>query len=258
MEIIKKAVVAGYFYPSDKNELAKMIGNFLKKVPDTKIKNIKAIIAPHAGYVYSGQVAAYVYKLLKNIKNKLKTIIVGPSHYEYFDGLAMENSDFWETPLGKVKVAKEKIISNKIKIIPEAFEKEHSLEVQIPFLQYVLKDFEIQPIAVGNVDYVTLAKELERLIKKDTVIIISSDLSHFYNYQDAVKIDSFANTAIPKLDIKTVEEKVEACGKTGILSILYLAKKHGWKCKLLCYKNSGDVTKDKSKVVGYGSYVFYK
>jgi len=256
--MIKKAAVAGYFYPSDKNELAKAINNFLKNVPETKINNIKALIVPHAGYTYSGQVAAYGYKLLRKIKDRIKIIVVGPSHHEYFEGIAIDNSDFWETPLGKAKITKEKIISNKIKNIPEAFEKEHSLEVQLPFLQYVLRDFEIQPLAIGNIDPASLAKEIEKIITKHTIVVISSDLSHFYNYKDAVKIDSFANTAIPELDIKTFEEKAEACGKTGILAILYIAKKHNWKCKLLCYKNSGDITKDKNRVVGYGSYVFYK
>ena len=142
-------------------------------------------------------------------------------------------------------------------VFEETHYHEHSIEVQLPFLQEVLEDFEILPIATGEIDHEELAEKIEKLIDDDTVIIVSSDLSHYYTYKKAMEIDALANEVIPNLDIeKTVE--VEACGKTGILALMQLAKKNKWKAKIVDYKTSGDTAGDKSKVVGYGCYVFYE
>jgi len=248
--MIRRAVVAGSFYPSNKDQLERMIDEFLAKA---KVEDIEAkgFVMPHAGYIYSGQVAAYGYKIISKLKPK-RVIILGPSHFIPFVGSSISTVDFWETPLGKVKVEK---VKTEFLDFPEAHKYEHSIEVQLPFLQRVLKGFQIIPISIGDDDYKDIAKQLERLLE-DAIIIASSDLSHYHDYDTAVKIDSLANEAIPKLDLKKAE-KIEACGKTGILSLMYLAKKQGWFGKKLFYANSGDTAGDKSQVVGYGCYAFY-
>lgn len=251
----RKAVVAGYFYPSEPKQLKETINNFLNKATEIEISgDLKGLIVPHAGYIYSGSVAAVGYKLLKNF-NKKKVILIGPSHFLPFIGASVSTADFWETPIGKVKV--QKIKTDFFIDLPQAHLKEHSLEVQLPFLQLVLKDFNIIPIVLGEVDPKDIADALIPLLDKDTVIIASSDLSHYHPYNIAKKLDELANKFIPKLDIKNVEMKVEACGKTAILTLMNMAKKMKWVGKKLYYCNSGDVTGDKGQVVGYGCYAFY-
>lgn len=259
MEIIRRSAVSGYFYPGNSKELKNMVNDFLKKAKAKKISGkIKGLVEPHAGYIYSGLTAAYGYKLLSQLdKNrKWKIILLGPSHHAYFSGAAISTTDFWLTPLGKVRVEKIKI--EGLLDIPEARLYEHSLEVQLPFLQCVLNDFSIIPILTGEIDPKELSDILIPILDDKTIIITSSDLSHFHSYEEANKIDKIANEAIPKLEIKKVEEEVEACGKTGILTLMHIAKKMKWKGKLLHFCNSGDVTGDKSQVVGYGCYAFYQ
>ena len=257
METIRKAAVAGMFYPSGKKELYEMVSAFIKNADKINIGGkIKALIVPHAGYIYSGIVAAHGYKLLEG-KNFKKVILVGPSHYFGFKGAAFDSSDYWETPLGKIRIAREKE-RDIIKKIKEVHEEEHSLEVQLPFLQFVLKDFELLPIATCHVNSEELAKEIGMLLGVDDLLIASSDLSHFYNYDKALKIDGYASEFIPKLGIASVERNVEACGKTGIIALMHIAKNKKWKCRLVKYLNSGDTSGNKESVVGYGCYVFYK
>jgi AmmeMemoRadiSam system protein B len=251
MAVIRRAVVAGSFYPSNKEQLEKMIDGFLVKAKAEEM-DAKGFVMPHAGYIYSGQVAAYGYKIISRLKPK-RVIILGPSHFIPFVGSSISTADYWETPLGKVKVEK---VKTEFLDFPEAHKYEHSIEVQLPFLQRVLKDFQIIPISIGDDDYRDIAKQLEGLLD-DAIIIASSDLSHYYDYETAIKIDALANEAIPKLDLKKAE-RIEACGKTGILALMALAKKQGWSGKKLFYANSGDTAGDKSQVVGYGCYAFYE
>ncbi len=249
--MIRRAVAAGTFYPSNKERLQVMIKTFLENVKTDDI-NARGFVMPHAGYMYSGQVAAYGYKIIQSLKIK-RVILLGPSHFIPFVGSSISTVDFWETPLGKVKVEK---VKTKFLDFPEAHKYEHSIEVQLPFLQFVLEDFQIVPISLGDDDYKDVEKEIEPLID-NAIIIASSDLSHYHNYDTAVKIDEVANKSIPSLNIKKAE-KIEACGKTAILALMQLAKKMGWKGKKLFYANSGDTAGDKSQVVGYGCYAFYE
>jgi len=250
--MIRKAVAAGTFYPSSKEKLERMIDDLLSKAKAEKI-NAKGFVMPHAGYIYSGIVAAHGYKIIKSLKAE-RIILLGPSHFIPFVGSSISTADFWETPLGKIKVEKAK---TAFLDFPEAHQYEHSIEVQLPFLQRVLKDFRIIPISIGDDDYNDVAKEVEKLIDDRTIVIASSDLSHYYDYETAVEIDEKANKAIPSLDIKKAE-KIEACGKTAILALMKLAKSKGWLGKKLFYANSGDTAGDKSQVVGYGCYAFYE
>ncbi|MCH8328923.1 MAG: AmmeMemoRadiSam system protein B [Nanoarchaeota archaeon] len=247
----RNAAVAGAFYPASKEELESMLNEFLKNIPGINIKEPKALIVPHAGYVYSGQVAAYAYSLLKNSK-KQKIILLGPSHTAYFNDVAADVNDYWETPLGKVK-----IMQNNFPKLEEAHINEHCLEVQIPFLQKTLKDFEILPLVVGDINPKEISKKIIPLLDDNTLLIISSDLSHFHDYDTAVSLDKNTIKAIQNLDCNKAETEADACGKIPILTVIDIAKKLKWKCKLLNYKNSGDVIGDKTRVVGYASFVLY-
>ncbi|MBN2454512.1 AmmeMemoRadiSam system protein B [Candidatus Woesearchaeota archaeon] len=246
---IRQAAVAGAFYPSDKNELEKMLLHFLDKAPSSGI-NPKAIIVPHAGYVYSGQVAAYAYKW---VKGKNRAIILGPSHYKYLTNAVSDTNDEWETPLGKAEVA----TSSEFVRIEEPHVQEHCIEVQVPFIQKVLGKASIMPIVVGDADPIKISAQLERVLDDRTILVISSDLSHFHDYETAIRLDNNSCAAIEMLNYEKFATEGEACGKIPILAVMDLAKRLGWKCRMLYYANSGDVTGDKSKVVGYASFALY-
>lgn len=263
MEKTRKPAVAGAFYPGDPDELKDMVERFLNEAEDTDVPGkLRALIVPHAGYVYSGPVAAYAYKLLQKHADELsRVIMIGPSHFAGFFGTAESDSDKWQTPLGMVKAGslKHKIKDlGMINVIPEAHMPEHNLEVQIPFLQMVLEAFTIYPLLTGDIRPAALAEEIVKALDEKTLIIISSDLSHYFPYEKAVKLDTVTNNAIKALDIETMKAKGDACGKTGILVLLHIAKKMKWKCKLLNYRNSGDTAGPKSEVVGYSAFAFYE
>lgn len=248
----RHAAVAGAFYPESKEKIENMINKFLKNVPNIALeKEPKAIIVPHAGHIYSGQVAAYAYLLLKNTK-KQKIILLGPSHNIYFKDVAADINDFWETPLGKVKLIKNNFIKSE-----EAHINEHCLEVQLPFLQTILKNFELLPLVAGDIDPKEISKKIIPLLDNNALLIISSDLSHFNDYDTAAKLDKNTIKSIQDLDYDKAETEADACGKIPLLTAIDIAKKLNWKCKFLNYKNSGDVTGDKSRVVGYASFAFY-
>ena len=260
---IRRPAVAGAFYPDEPGELKGMIGGFLEKAGNVKLEGrLRGLVVPHAGYIYSGPVAAFGYKLLAGQKPQAsKIILIGPSHYAGFFGAAESGAAFWQTPLGIVKAGSlmDKIgKSEAIHRIPQAHEQEHCIEVQLPFLQSVLKkDFTIYPIVTGEVSPTVLANEVAGVIDDQTLIIASSDLSHYNPYEKAVRLDSICNRAVPALDIGTMEDSGDACGKTGILSLMHIAKKMKWKGKMLDYRNSGDTAGPKDAVVGYGCYAFY-
>ena len=262
---IRKPAVSNQFYPGNVQILKHQILEFLEKANPSEISGkIKAIISPHAGYIYSGPTAAYAYKILKKLDQSKtwKVVLLGPSHHIPFYGAAVPEEEKWETPLGLIdveNVASEIKDSNEISEIPNANKDEHSLEIQVPFLQSVLKNFILYPLVLGNVRTGALAEELEEFVKHDDVIIVaSSDLSHFLKYDDAKKVDLKTSEAIVNLDLEKMSEEGDACGIMGILTVMHLAKNLGWKCKMLNYMNSGDTAGDKSRVVGYGAYVFYE
>jgi len=261
-EEIREPAVAGSFYPEDESELREMVEKFLKDAGDVKIsKRLRGLVVPHAGYIYSGPVAAYGYKLLMKQDHKPgRIILIGPSHYAMFIGVAEGSARFWRTPLGLVpaeSIASKITDRSILGIYPQAHAPEHSIEVQLPFLQTVLKEkFTIYPLLTGEVNPALLANALEPAIDDNTLFIVSSDLSHYYPYEQARRLDAVANEAIPNLDFKRMEY-AEACGKTGILTLMHIAKSKGWKGKLLDYRNSGDTAGPKDNVVGYGCYAFY-
>ena len=269
---IREPAVANQFYPGNSQILKQTVLRYLSLVeidPEDmdKIWNgtVKGIIAPHAGYMYSCVVAAYGYHLLKNLSRdvKWKVVLIGPSHFIPFNGASPYKDGFWKTPLGNVPVKdirKELSIGDDDDVfldVPEAHADEHSLEVQVPFLQLSLDKFVLYPIAVGSIRPDFLAKKLENFVKRDDVIVVvSSDLSHYLSYDEATETDRNTLEGIIEMNIEKVIEQGDACGIKGILTMMFLAEKLAWKPVLLDYRNSGDTAGGKDKVVGYGSVAF--
>jgi AmmeMemoRadiSam system protein B len=258
---IKYPSVAGTFYPADKEELIKMLKNFENQVKEEveefianhEINEIKALISPHAGYIYSGIVAMYGYKLLYFFKKEIKDVLIaGPSHYAYFYDFIQPSFKHWLTPLGKVKVKHLSFLPK----VDEPFIPEHSVEVQIPFLQYFYKDyFNLTPLLAGEVHDLEFFNRVKNYYE---LFVISSDLSHYLPYEEAVKRDLRTIEFILKKDIKGFIKYGDACGREAIKSLLITAKKENWNVALLKYLNSGDTAGTKEQVVGYASIVFYK
>lgn len=271
-EDIRKPAVAGAFYPEDKKALMEQVDSFLSNAKKSDVKGkIIALVAPHAGYEYSGQVAAYSFKQLEGTGFK-KIIIISPSHYVSFDGMSVYNKGSFETPLGIIKIDEglaNKIMAKDKRFIfyPEAHQKEHAIEVELPFLQRVYKDkdFKIVPITMGNPeagDIRILSDALYDVMDKDTLLIISVDLSHYYPYDTAVKLDTNAADNIEKLDGQKMMEDInshnaEIDAPIAVLAMIMFANRSGAKASLIKYANSGDVTGDKSRVVGYSSVIVY-
>jgi AmmeMemoRadiSam system protein B len=258
---MRESAVAGAFYPDDREELLSEIRSFLNDAPLHKFDGIKAIVSPHAGYIYSGPIAAYSYKQLYNLdlEKKWTVFLIGPSHYAYFSGASVGIFDTYRTPLGPVNIspiAKELLNEEGFHFVLDAHLEEHSLEVQLPFLQYVLPRFDIIPIITSEISHEYLADVIQRYFTENTLIVISSDLSHYYPYEIAYKIDEHCNKAVENLDISELD-RCEACGKTGIATVIHLSKINKWKSKVLLHKTSGDTAGPKTQVVGYGSYIFY-
>ncbi|MCX5811327.1 MAG: AmmeMemoRadiSam system protein B [Proteobacteria bacterium] len=272
---VRKPVYAGSFYPADRDALEKKIDDFLKEA-ESKVEKVNSpligIMVPHAGYEYSGEVASYAYSQLRGRHYKT-VIIIGSSHRMPFRGISIYPSGAWETPLGKVeidqKVAQRLMEQCKaIKVFSPAFEQEHSLEVQLPFLQKTLKSFRIVPLLIGSMntdDYRTLSDALVKILRqnpKETLIVVSSDMSHYHTYNQANQMDKPALKEIEALNTDKLFDglnngEYELCGAQGVIALLMASKTLNAEAKTLRYANSGDVTRDKGRVVGYGSVAFY-
>ncbi|TRZ47747.1 AmmeMemoRadiSam system protein B [bacterium] len=272
-EDIKMPNVAGAFYPDNPQELSEMIDGFLKKADPQPIGgNIFALISPHAGYGYSGQTAAFGYKLIKDKPYKT-VVVIGSSHYHGFSGASVYPEGVFRTPLGDLKIDNEfaqKLLPKEnaeISFMPEAFAKEHSVEVQLPFLQKVLKDFKIVPIVTGDCTLNTckkLASSLKEAIgeRRDVLLVVSSDMYHGYNYEETEKVDNLTLAYLKNMDAEGLyyalrEGKAQLCGGFGVVAAMILAKELGHnKLTVLNYTNSAIVTDKKVKghwTVGYGS-----
>jgi len=248
---IREPAVAGMFYPADSGELRRMIEGFLAAAkPGT---HPKAIIAPHAGYIYSGPIAASVYKRI-NPEKISRVVLIGPSHRVALRGLAASSAPAWRTPLGEVSVAR----PNFIQISDAAHAQEHSLEVQVPFLQVVLGDFTLLPLVAGEASAEEVAEVLEKCWGgPETLIVISSDLSHYESSETARAMDSAAAKAIVALNSRGLDYD-NACGLVPIAGLLHLAKKKKMRAELVDLRNSGDTAGPRDQVVGYGSFAFYE
>ena len=275
---MRQPIVAGQFYESDPEKLKKQLKEFFDSVPpDIKSNKLLAAIVPHAGYVYSGKCAAYFYKLLSQKKLPELFIILGVNHSSTSDKALISIED-WKTPLGIIKVDKEsafKLESDFIKIDENSHKYEHSIEVQLPFLQFITNKIKILPIILSNLDLDLAKKIAEKIfsIKKDFIVIVSSDFIHYglnYNYtpfdsiSEVKKLEQDIFDSICKLDSKkfiSLIEKNQAtvCGASSILVLLELLKKlSSKKGKLICSYNSGDIVHDYTNFVDYASIIFEK
>lgn len=256
-ENVRDPVFPGSWYPENKNELADLVNEYLDNAQKLEIDGeIKAIIVPHAGYAYSGQIAATAFKQLE--KEYDNVFLIGPSHRYSLTGASISNFDYYSTPLGEIKLSKkiqemlkEKLINN----IEEAHENEHSLEIELPFLQRQLNGFEIIPILVGPIDTNEFKDLLNKYLGENDLIVASVDLSHYYNYNEAVQLDSYSIGKILDLDDEAILSS-EIDAPWAISSLLKIAKEKSWKPYLIIYANSGDVTGDEESVVGYASIIF--
>jgi len=256
-EAVRPEAVAGLFYPGQPEALRDMVANQLKEAAGANVNGrIRGLVSPHAGYVYSGIVAAAGYRQLDP---SFKTVILlGPSHRFPLSGASIPCVKAYRTPLGDVPLAPLAVTlqaSPLFESVPQAHRREHSLEVQLPFLQVTLKEFRIVPILTNNGDPKALAATLAPHIGEDTLVVASSDLSHYYPYEKAVSLDRLFTAAVPALAFSDVT-RCEACGKQAVLTLMHIAKIKGWEGMLIDYKNSGDTAGSKDQVVGYASVAF--
>ena len=256
---IRPAAVAGMFYPGDPATLARDVRTMLAGTEPRTLRP-KALIAPHAGYIYSGPIAANAYALLAPIADQIKRVILlGPTHRFAVRGLALPGAEAFDTPLGRVEIDLDAVrrIAEfpQVTVSAEAHELEHSLEVHLPFLQTLLPDFKLLPLAVGIASPEEVAEVLEALWGgPETLIIISSDLSHFLPYAVAKEVDG--ETAAAILQLKVPVSHDQACGGTPVNGLMLEARRRGLTPHLLDLRNSGDTAGDKSRVVGYAAFAF--
>jgi len=278
---VREAAVAGLFYPGNAKELNGMIDHYLAHARPEAVGDLKALICPHAGYQFSGLTAAFGFKLLGG--RDIKTVfLLAPSHYAAFRGAYITEADVYRTPLGDVPVSPKAVAlaslppftrtmqgyvqrpqwwsQSPAKAPPQGADKpdtwEHSGEVMVPFLQKVLKNFELVPVVFGDVNPADVAKVLADKLDAQSVIVASTDLSHYHPYDKARTMDADCIQRI--LNLETSLSPEAACGAGPILTVVHLAKQKGWKPKLLDYRNSGDTSGNKSGgVVGYASIAFF-
>lgn len=261
MENIKQPAVAGTFYPSDADELRQKVQECLSH--GLQVASVpKAIIAPHAGYQFSGQIAGSAYAVMQHVKDRIKRVVLlGPSHYVGFNGFAIPSYTHFATPLGNVPVDRLGVgkVSCLLEVqeLDQAFEKEHSLEVQLPFLQELFTDFTIVPVLVGQAEPQAVASVIAQMWGgPETLIVISSDLSHYHDYNTAWKMDLQTTRAIELAQFETITNE-QACGRIPIKGMLSLAREIGLTVRAIDVRNSGDTYGKKERVVGYGAYHFY-
>jgi len=260
MNTVRRPAVAGMFYPGEAARLRETVESLLAKASPRDLRP-KALIVPHAGYIYSGPVAASAYRLLEPIAAGIRRVVLlGPSHYVPFKGLALPSATRLATPLGEVAVDAVSAESVKrfaaVKVRDDAHAREHSLEVQLPFLQVALGEFTIVPLAVGSALAEDTAEVLDALWGgAETLIVVSSDLSHYHPYATAAVVDRETTEAIERLDGRFIDGE-RACGCHPIRGLLHCVRRRGLRVTTLDQRNSGDTAGDKSRVVGYGAWAF--
>ncbi|MDP1891861.1 MAG: AmmeMemoRadiSam system protein B, partial [Gemmatimonadaceae bacterium] len=261
MKTVRRAAVAGMFYPNNATELEQTLTDLLAHPEGAALaRPPKALIVPHAGYIYSGPIAASAYAQLSSLRGRIRRVVLlGPAHHAYVHGLALPDAERFRTPLGEVpldlKGMRQLDAMPQVVRSAEAHHKEHSLEVQLPFLQHVLGDFELLPLAVGEASAQEVAEVLEAVWGgDDTLIVISSDLSHFLTDTLARTVDGRTVAAIVALDSHLEQE--QACGATPINGLLLAAKRHGLRAVTLDVRNSSQTAGDPDRVVGYAAFAF--
>lgn len=258
--------VNGQFYPDNKNEISQYITHFQEMAKQHKFNlkcdfKPKAIIVPHAGYIYSGFSANIAYETVFNTIKPKRVVVIGPSHKFGFDGASIGLYDRYKTPLGDLTIdldfANDLYKQFDCLDFIDEVHCEHSTETQMPFIKHYFPDTKIVEIIYSNTNFQEVEKVIENILSnEDTLLVVSTDLSHFYNLEKATHLDKICLDAIGSLDIKKFDNGCEACGIIGVKAIVNYASKQNYKVKFGDYRTSADVTQDKQSVVGYTSFVF--
>ena len=253
---------AGSFYPADPAVLRDTVSALLcSQIPEVPPGVLKALIVPHAGYVYSGRTAAAGFALLREaLAEKPKILLIGPAHRYPLRGIAVPEASFFETPLGRVEVAEEvrHLSAAGLEISDDPFIGEHCLEVELPFLQMALPKIELMPVLVGDAGAEMLAQVMEKAAADfKAFIIVSSDLSHYLTDEEARQVDFQTSSRIEKLEYNDLRFG-DACGVRAIKALLRAAARKGWECEVLRLSNSSEASGDTNRVVGYGAYAVFE
>jgi len=260
MNSIRQPAVAGTFYPARGSELHDMLADLLEVIPTDGQLPPKALVVPHAGYIYSGPVAATGYARLRSIADSVQRVVVmGPSHRVAFHGLAVPDSRVFRTPLGDIPLDTDTIQAllalPQVHLDNEAHRQEHSIEVHLPFLQEMLDSFVLVPIVVGDAAPAEVRDVISMLWDgPETLLIVSSDLSHYHDYETAARLDRATSHAIETLAFEKIGYE-HACGRNPLSGLLLYAREHGLAVETLDLRNSGDTAGPRDQVVGYGTYV---
>lgn len=267
MANIRPAAVSGAFYPADRQTLLEEVNSLLAAAdlrapaaPATRAP--KAIIAPHAGYVYSGPIAASIYARLKPLRGRIRRVVlVGPAHRVGFRGLALPAATAFASPLGEIDIDQDAVAAiaalPQVSVRADAHMDEHCLEVQLPFLQAVLGEFLLLPLLVGEATTAEVAEVLDAVWGLDeTLVVVSSDLSHYLDAPSARAIDGETARAI--LALHPLQQHEQACGATPINGLLALARRRHMAAEQVDLRNSGDTAGNRSQVVGYGAFAFHE
>ncbi|MEK9725738.1 MAG: AmmeMemoRadiSam system protein B, partial [Rhodospirillaceae bacterium] len=263
MNAIRQPAVAGQFYPGNEGDLSAAVDGYLDAADKTDARVPKAIIAPHAGFVYSGPIAASAYARLAPVCDTIKhVVLLGPCHRVAVQGLALSSADAFATPLGEIPVDKDfaakALEFPQVQVFDQTHQMEHSLEVHLPFLQRCLSDFTLLPLVVGQAAPESVAEVLDALWGgPETLIVVSSDLSHYLDYDAARDIDAQTCEAIEALDPGRIARQ-GACGRFPVGGLLVAAKERGMTVETVDLRNSGDTAGPKDRVVGYGSWLFFE
>ncbi len=260
----RPAAVAGRFYARQPDKLLHNVRKHLDATPDHKLSDVRAVIAPHAGYVCSGSVAAISFKTFCSLPATAYTVyLLGPAHWQAVHGVGLSSAAWFETPLGPIPVASERVnalieLGAPYHLADNAHAPEHSLEVEMPFLQSVLSDMCIVPMLFDeDADPAQVGADLAAFLADDEhgLVVVSSDLSHYHSYQEAYALDRAFLAAVAANDMEQAE-RGQACGMLPILTLMHIAKKLHWQPHLLAYANSGDTCGSREQVVGYGAVAY--
>lgn len=263
-EQTRMPAVAGRFYPDDPDKLRAYIDSLLDggiSETQTTQPRPQAMILPHAGYPFSGQAAAQGYALIRPYREQIRhVVLLGPAHFAELQGMAVPAVARFASPLGDVVINEQMRATAckhpEVSTDDEPHSREHSIEVHLPFLQQALGEFDFLPIAVGMTSPQSCGQLLENFCDEETLIVVSSDLSHFYTDEQARQLDQRTTEAIERLEYESIEQR-QACGAMPVRGLLWLAREKGMSASTIALCNSGDVTGERSSVVGYGSYVFH-
>jgi hypothetical protein len=257
----RRPAVAGQFYPGQPEALRSDVQRYLDQVGTERSPAAKALIAPHAGYVYSGPIAASAFACWRHsVGTVRRVVLIGPAHYVGFPGVAVSSASAFATPLGEISIDRDAVSRllelPGVRCLDEAHRPEHALEVELPFLQLTVGEFSLVPLLVGDAEPDLVARVLEVVWNADsTRIVVSSDLSHYLDYRAARTLDAATAEAIRRLDGSGLGSN-SACGKLAIQGLLQVAQRKGLSASVLDLRNSGDTAGSRDRVVGYGAFAF--